>query len=81
MVISDTIQIYSDDKHAAILIKALDSYGKLYQVYRPNTGRLAKTEKLSALLKRYTKVKVEEAEGWWNKQYESSMTTCQHAFV
>ena len=78
MVISIALQIYSDDKHTAILIKALDSYGELYQVYRPNTGRLAKTEKLSALLKRYTKVKVEKAEG---KQYESSMTTYQHAFL
>ena len=75
------VQIYSDDKHTAILIKALDSSGKHYQVYRPNTGRQGKTEKLSSLLKRYTKVGTEEAEGWWNKQYEHSITTCQHAFL
>ena len=81
VVISYCLQIYSDDKHTAILIKALDSSGKLYQVYQPNTGRQANTEKRSTLLKKYTKVKMEEAEGWWNKQYESSMTTCQHAFL
>ena len=75
------VQIYSDDKHTAILIKGLDNSEKLYQFCRPNTGRQAKPEKLSALLKRYTKVKVEEAEGWWNKQYDSSMATCQHAFL
>ena len=28
-----------------------------------------------------TLVKVEEAEGWWSQQYDSSMTTCQHAFL
>ena len=78
---SNVHQIYSDDKHTAILIKALDSSGKNYQVYRPNTGRQSKTEKLSALLKKYTKVKAEEAEGWWSKQYDSSMATCQHAFL
>ena len=75
------LQVYSDDKHTAILIKALDSSSKYYQVYRPNTGRQIKTEKLSSLMKRYTKAKVEEAEGWWNKQYDNSMTTCQHAFL
>ena len=64
----------------AILIKGLDGSGKHYQVYRPNTGRQGKTEKLSALLKRYTKASLEEAEGWWNKQYENSMSTCQHAY-
>ena len=78
---SNISQIFSDDKHTAILIKALDSSGKNYQVYRPNTGRQSKPEKLSALLKRYMKVKVEEVEGWWSKQYDSSMTTCQHAFL
>ena len=81
VIVSIAIQIYGDNKHTAILIKGLDSSGKHYQVYRPNTGQQAKTEKLSALLKKYTKVKVEKAEGWWSKQYDSSMTTCQHAFL
>ena len=75
------LQVYSDDKHTAILIKALDSSAKYYQVYRPNTGRQVKTEKLSALMKRYTKAKLEEAEEWWNMQYNNSMTICQHAFL
>ena len=46
------LQVYSDDKHTVILIKALDSSSKYYQVYRPNTGRQVKTEKLSSLMKR-----------------------------
>ena len=49
VIISIALRIYSDDKHTAILIKGLDRSGKHYQVYRPNTGRQAKTEKLSAL--------------------------------
>ena len=75
------LQVYSNNKHTAILIKAFDSSSKYYQVYRPNTGRQVKTEKLSSLMKRYTKAKVEEAEGWWNKQYDSSRTTYKHAFL
>ena len=74
------VQVYSDNKHTAILIKAVNSSGKFYQVYRPNTG-VGKTEKLSSLLKRYKKVANEEAESWWNIQYDNSISTCQHAFL
>ena len=47
MIISNILQIYSDDKHTAILIKGLDSSGKHYQVYLPNTRRQAKIKRLS----------------------------------
>ena len=75
------LQVYSNDKHTAILIKAVNSSGKFYQVYRPNTG-VGKQEKLSSLMKKYTRAGNEgEAEKWWNEQYENSISTCQHAYT
>lgn len=69
-----------NDKQVSVLIKATDSTGKYFQVYRPNTGRQASTEKLPKILKKYEKAEMEEAEKWWNAQYESSSTICNHAF-
>ena len=58
----------------------MNASGKFYQVYRPNTG-VGKMEKLNSLMKRYKKVTNEEAEHWWNDQYDGSLSTCQHAYL
>merc|ERR1719458_2327476 len=54
--------------------------GKLYFVYRPNTGQQVKQETLAELKKKYKKVAAEESEDHWNKQFDSSAKTCSHAF-
>jgi len=54
--------------------------GKLFFVYRPNTGQQVKQESLAELKKKYKKVTAEECEEHWNKQYDSSAKTCSHAF-
>ena len=54
--------------------------GKLYFVYRPNTGQQVKQESLAELKKKYKKVNSEECEEHWNKQFDSSARTCSHAF-
>ena len=46
--------------------------GKLFYVYRPNTGQQVKQETLAELKKKYKKVLSEEYEEHWNKQYDSS---------
>ena len=45
-----------NEKQVAVLLKASDSSGKQFIVYRPNTGRQFKAEKLSDLQKKYSKV-------------------------
>ena len=40
----------------AELLKVSEPSSNLFSVYRPNTGRQAKPEKLSLLQKKYTKV-------------------------
>ena len=62
----------------AVLLKVADPSSSLFAVHRPNTGRQAHSEKLKVLQKKYTKV--EEAEKWWNMQYQSSLSVCSHAF-
>jgi len=64
----------------AELLKVSEPSSNLFSVYRPNTGRQAKPEKLSILQKKYTKVEPAEAEKWWSLQYESSESVCTHAF-
>merc|ERR1719397_244694 len=54
--------------------------GKLYFVYRPNTGQQVKQESIAELKKKYKKVNSEECEEPWNKQFDSSAKTCSHAF-
>ncbi|XP_063396548.1 protein strawberry notch homolog 1-like [Mytilus trossulus] len=53
---------------------------KLYDVYRPNTGRQPHPESLTGLLKRYKKVLPDNAQKWWEDQYISSAVNCSHAF-
>ena len=53
---------------------------QMFFVYRPNTGQQVKQESLAELKKKYKKVKGEEGEEHWNKQFDSSAKTCSHAF-
>ena len=53
---------------------------QMFFVYRPNTGQQVKQESLAELKKKYKKVKGEECEEHWNKQFDSSAKTCSHAF-
>ncbi len=70
-----------NDKQVAVLLKSADSKGKLFSAYRPNTGQSTRTEKLSTVLEKYVKEgDLEEAEKWWNAQYQASSTICNHAF-
>lgn len=64
----------------AVLLKVAEPSSSLFAVHRPNTGRQARSEKLKLLQKKYSKVEPEEAEKWWNMQYESSVSVCSHAF-
>ena len=70
-----------NDKQVALLLKAADSTGKLFSVYRPNTGRGPRNEKMSTVLEKYRKAdSLDEAEKCWNAQYDASTTVCTHAF-
>ena len=79
-----------NNKQTAILAVATESAsskkksGKekdsLYAVHRPNTGLQLRQETLGELEKKYKKVSKEEAESHWTQQYESSETTCSHAY-
>lgn len=53
---------------------------KLYDVYRPNTGRQPHPESLTILQKKYKKVLPDTAQKWWEDQYISSSLNCSHAF-
>lgn len=60
--------------------KKVKEGGKLFFVYRPNTGQQVKQETLTELKKKYKKVSSSECEEHWNKQFDSSAKTCSHAF-
>ncbi len=68
------------NKLTIVLLKAADSSGKMYSVFRPNTGRQGKVDKLTILLKKYEPATPEEAKKWWSDQYDSSLETCIHAY-
>ncbi|XP_063244312.1 protein strawberry notch-like isoform X2 [Bacillus rossius redtenbacheri] len=53
---------------------------QLYTIYRPNTGLQMRQETLGELEKKYKKVTEKEAEESWTQQYESSLSTCSHAY-
>lgn len=69
-----------NNKVTVVLLKSADSSGKLFNVFRPNTGRQGRTEKLSKLLKKYKSIGMEEGRKWWCAQYNSSINTCNHAY-
>ncbi|KAJ9587309.1 hypothetical protein L9F63_019165 [Diploptera punctata] len=78
-------------KQTAILAVAVDG-GKpskkeekskkeqFYTIYRPNTGLQLRQETLAELEKKYKKVSSDDAESHWTQQYDSSVTTCSHAY-
>ncbi|XP_069134859.1 protein strawberry notch homolog 1-like isoform X2 [Argopecten irradians] len=53
---------------------------KMFNVYRPNTGRQVHTEALSNLKKKYKKVLPDAARPIWDDQYNLSATICSHAY-
>ncbi|XP_052798983.1 protein strawberry notch homolog 1-like isoform X2 [Mya arenaria] len=53
---------------------------KLFTVYRPNTGLQPKQETLEEIKKKYKKVLPEEAQRYWEEQYNMSANTCSHAY-
>ncbi|KAF5281855.1 hypothetical protein FQR65_LT14499 [Abscondita terminalis] len=78
-----------NNKHTAILAVEFDTGIKkkneskkdqMYYVYRPNTGLQFRQESLAELEKKYKKVQSEDAQEAWTQQYESSLTTCSHAY-
>ncbi len=68
------------DKQVPVLLKVAEPSSNHFLVYRPNTGLQARSEKLKDLLRKHTKVEPAEAEKWWTDKYESSLTTCNHAY-
>lgn len=54
--------------------------GKLFRVYRPNTGLQAKQETLDELKSKYKKSKKEDVEEHWKENYEASATLCSHMY-
>ncbi|CAH1801640.1 unnamed protein product [Owenia fusiformis] len=78
-----SIQTRFGSKKTAILAVALQGgrkKEKLYSVYRPSTGLQLRTESLSEIKKKYRKVYIDEAQPYWNDQYQASATTCNHAY-
>nr|XP_022905904.1 protein strawberry notch isoform X2 [Onthophagus taurus] len=77
-----------NNKHTAILAVQVDAGVKkkeskkdqMYFVYRPNTGLQFRQESLAELEKKYKKVQSNEAQDPWTSQYDSSVTTCSHAY-
>ncbi|XP_061162410.1 protein strawberry notch homolog 1-like [Saccostrea echinata] len=53
---------------------------KLYNVYRPNTGRQLHPEPLSNIKRKYKKVLPDIAQPWWEDQYNLSAKICSHAY-
>ncbi|XP_017154481.1 protein strawberry notch [Drosophila miranda] len=50
------------------------------QLFRPNTGPQVKTENLTSITQRYVKVPPEEAQMYWQHQYDTCLTKCSHSF-
>ncbi|XP_017785168.1 PREDICTED: protein strawberry notch isoform X2 [Nicrophorus vespilloides] len=78
-----------NNKHTAILAVAVDTGTKkkseskkdqLFYVHRPNTGLQFRQESLADLEKKYKKVQSDEAQEAWQSQYDSSVSTCSHAY-
>ncbi|XP_015914780.1 protein strawberry notch homolog 1 [Parasteatoda tepidariorum] len=54
--------------------------GKLFRVYRPNTGLQAKQETLDELKSKYHKCTKKEVEEHWKENYEQSGELCSHMY-
>ncbi|KFM82075.1 Protein strawberry notch-like protein, partial [Stegodyphus mimosarum] len=56
------------------------SKGKLFRVYRPNTGLQAKQETLDELKSKYHKSDKKEVEEHWKENYDASAKLCSHMY-
>lgn len=54
--------------------------GKLFRVYRPNTGLQAKQETLEELKSKYQKSTKKDVEEHWKENFEASATLCSHMY-
>lgn len=54
--------------------------GKLFRVYRPNTGLQAKQETLDELKSKYQKATKKEVEKHWKENYEAAAELCSHMY-
>ena len=52
---------------------------QIFRIYKPNIGLQTKTETLSSLKERGSKITIEEAEKLWTDIFESAEKTCGHA--
>ncbi|CAL1287186.1 unnamed protein product [Larinioides sclopetarius] len=60
--------------------KSKSDKGKLFRVYRPNTGLQAKQETLDELKLKYHKSTKKEVEEHWKENFEASETLCSHMY-
>ena len=60
--------------------RSKSSKGKLFRVYRPNTGLQAKQETLDELKSKYRKTTKKDVEEHWKENYEASATLCSHMY-
>ncbi|GBN53243.1 Protein strawberry notch 1 [Araneus ventricosus] len=60
--------------------KSKSDKGKLFRVYRPNTGLQAKQETLEELKSKYHKSTKKEVEEHWKENFEASETLCSHMY-
>ncbi|GFV32748.1 protein strawberry notch homolog 1 [Trichonephila clavipes] len=54
--------------------------GKLFRVYRPNTGLQAKQETLDELKSKYRKSSKKDVEEHWKENYDASAEHCSHMY-
>ncbi|KAG8183494.1 hypothetical protein JTE90_003847 [Oedothorax gibbosus] len=60
--------------------KSKGGKGKLFRVYRPNTGLQAKQETLEELKSKYQKSTKKNVEEHWKENFEQSATLCSHMY-
>ncbi|GIZ01189.1 protein strawberry notch homolog 1 [Caerostris extrusa] len=60
--------------------KSKSDKGKLFRVYRPNTGLQAKQETLDELKSKYRKSTKKDVEEHWKENYDKSETLCSHMY-
>jgi hypothetical protein len=69
-----------NDKYVSVMLKVSKEGSTSYLVHRPNTGVQARPEDLKALLKKYELSTPEDAEKWWDLQYQSTLAGCSHSY-
>lgn len=69
-----------NEKLVAVMLKISEEGSKSFLVHRPNTGVQSRPEELKSLKKKYTLSTPEEAEKWWNLQYDVTLSNCSHSY-